>query len=101
MKPPHDPQNQPFNNIPELINHLWGLYSSMSLDPALASFAERLREAVLELERIRRAAWEVCQEERNTGAPFPGESSEKRRSKGEEEAAEWLKSLPCASPLKQ
>lgn len=101
MKPPHDPQDEHFGNIPELISHLWGLYSAMTLDPALVDSAAHIREAVLELEKVRRAAWEVCQEERDTSSALPREPSKKARKKRTEKDAEWLKSVRPASPLKQ
>jgi hypothetical protein len=101
MKPPHDPQDERLNNIPELIGHLWSLYSAMTLDPALVCSAEHIREAALELEKVRRAAWEVYREEEDA-PPMPVQApSKKTRKKKTEQDAEWLKSLRPASPLKQ
>jgi hypothetical protein len=101
MKPPHDPQDEHFGNIPELIGHLWGLYSAMTLDPALVDSAAHIRKAVLELEKVRRAAWEVCQEEGDASLPPPRAPSKKTRKKRAEQDAQWLKSVRPASPLKQ
>lgn len=101
MKPPHDPQDEYIDNIPELISHLWALYSAMTLDPALVGPAARIREAALELEQIRRAAWQVCQEGRDTQAAPPCEKVKRVRKKRTEKDAEWLKTARPASPLKQ
>ena len=101
MKPPHDPPDEQFNNIPELIGHLWDLYSAMTLDPALVGSAEHIREAVLELEKIRRAAWEVFKEERCASGVTRPATPRKTRKKRAEKDTEWLKSVRPASPLKQ
>lgn len=101
MKPPHDPQDDQFNNIPELIEHLWGLYSTMTLDPALVGSAEHIREAVLELEKVRRAAYEVWKEEGHaSSSPHAARLKKTRKKKAAKDAA-WLKSARPASPLKQ
>ena len=101
MKPPHDPPDEHFDNIPELIDHLWGLYSAMTLDPALADSAAHIRKAVLELQNARQAAWEVCQEKGDTSLAPHRAPSKKTRKKRAEHDAQWLKSVRPASPLKQ
>jgi hypothetical protein len=101
MKPPHDPQNEHFDNIPELIAHLWELYSAMTMDPALVDSAAHIRKAVLELEQVRRAAWEVCQEEGGVSLAPLRAPAKKPRKKRAEQDAQWLKSVRPASPLKQ
>jgi hypothetical protein len=77
MKPDDSQTDLAEMSVPELIKHLWDLYLSMSLDPALLESAEHIREAVLSLETTRRLAYQValeaaqslpCQEtERRTG----------------------------------
>jgi hypothetical protein len=64
MKCPNVVNGQSWDNIPDLIHHLWTLYSDMTLDPALTEPAQHVRTAALELEKIRRTAFEVYKEER-------------------------------------
>jgi hypothetical protein len=86
------------NTVPELIKHLWELYMSMSLDPALAPCAVYIRQAALVLETTRRMAHEVAVEarpRRSKGA--------KRRNKSDSELQselEWLGDGRPTSPTK-
>ena len=96
MKPPR--------NIPDLIRHLQGLCSGMEADPALSEPARHIRHAVLALENARRAAWEVCQESSGNRHPCDLDDILPPMQRGEElgeDAADWLRNLPPASPLKQ
>lgn len=84
--------------IPELIQHLWDLYESMSRDPALESGAEHIRQAAMDLEEARKVAFEVLQEEgRKTKKPAAAKPQE---SGNRLEKASWLRSARTASPLK-
>jgi len=84
--------------IPELIKHLWELYSMMSLDPALEPSAEQVKQAALTLERTRRLAFEVYREEGQEPARVAGK---KRAEAGRERArANWLRNAKSASQLK-
>jgi hypothetical protein len=84
------------NTVPELIKHLWELYMSMSLDPALAPSAEHIKQAAVVLESTRRMAHEVTLEGRRA-------KPAKRRTKshGERQSElEWLVDGRPASPTK-
>ena len=84
--------------IPELIQHLWNLYEAMSRDPALASSAEKVREAAMSLEETRKIAFEVCQEERRKGKRPATPKSEKTDKVLEN--TNWLRDARTASALK-
>lgn len=84
--------------IPELIQHLWDLYESMAHDPALASCAEQIRQAAIELEEARKVAFEVFQEERRKSKQ-PA-SSKPQKTENALEKANWLRGARTASPLK-
>jgi hypothetical protein len=101
MKAPHKRPNRSTNNIPELIAHLWAVYSEMSLDPALRGSAEHIRRAAVKLEEVQRLAWQVCQEELNGPTARRRARVRKPRKDDAEKAAEWLRAVPPASPLKQ
>ena len=75
------------NTVPELIKHLWELYMSMSLDPALAPSADHIRQAALVLESTRRMALEVTIEAQSRRAK---PSKRKSKSAGERQTElEW------------
>jgi hypothetical protein len=101
MKTPRNLQDQSPQSISDLIAHLWKLYYSMILDPALSASAEHIRHAVIELEETRKIAWEVYREEQEARAASPRQKSKKRRKNETESPADWLRNLPPASPLKQ
>ncbi len=84
--------------IPELIQHLWDLYESMSHDPALESGAEHVRQAAIDLEEARKVAFEVMQEERRKqNQPATSRPQEIENAL---EQANWLRAARTASPLK-
>jgi hypothetical protein len=104
MKPPRNRQGQLSRNIPELIQLLQGVYSGIESDPALSEPAKYIRKAVVELENARKAAWEVWQE--GLGAFDPSDPDDPQIpvshcEEGDDDAAEWLRNLQPASPLKQ
>ena len=101
MKTPRNLQDQSPTSISDLIAHLWKLYYSMSLDPALSASAEHVREAVIELEETRRIAWEVYREEQEARSASPRRKSKKSQKNETESPADWFRNLPPASPLKQ
>ncbi len=84
--------------IPELIQHLWDLYESMSRDPALESGAEHIRQAAIELEEARKVAFEVFQEERRK-QKLPA-TTRPQKTENALEKANWLRGARAASPLK-
>ena len=84
--------------VPELIKHLWELYMSMSLDPALVPSADHIRQAALVLESTRRMAHEVTVGSRSRRA-----KSTKRRAKSDAERQseiDWHTGGRPASPTK-
>jgi hypothetical protein len=83
------------NTVPELIKHLWELYMSMSLDPALAPSADHIRQAALVLESTRRMAQEVIVEAQSRRA-----KPAKRRAKSNGERQTELDWHRPASPTK-
>jgi hypothetical protein len=105
MKPPRNSQGQFSRNIPELIQLLQGVYSGIESDPTLSEPAKYIRRAVIELENARKAAWEVWQE--GLGAFDAADLEEAElppvplRDDRDDDAAEWLRNLQPASPLKQ
>jgi hypothetical protein len=101
MKTPCNSQDPSPRNIAELIAHLWKLYYAMTLDPMLAVSAEPIREAVLELEEMRRVALQVAHQEQEARSTPRARKPRKRRKTETESPAEWLRNLPAASPLKQ
>ena len=104
MKPPRNSQGQFSRNIPELIQLLQGVYSGIESDPTLSEPAEYIRRAVVELENARKAAWEVWQEGLGAFEPTdlePPQIPVQRGDERDEDAAEWLRNLQPASPLKQ
>jgi hypothetical protein len=101
METPRNLQIEESRNVSDLITHLWKLYYDMSLDPALAASAEHVRKAALELEETRRIAWEVYREEQAAHAASAPRKPRRRRKKETESAADWLRDVPPASPLKQ
>jgi hypothetical protein len=101
MKPPRNPQGQCSQTIPELIQHLKGLYSGMVADPALAETAKHIHAAVTELETARRVAVEVYQECLAANARTRSQRPAKADDAQGDDAAEWLRNLQPASPLKQ
>lgn len=84
--------------IPELIQHLWDLYESMSHDPALESGAQHIRQAAMDLEEARKVAFEVFQEERRKTKPLA--TSKPKKTENGLEKANWLRGARTASPLK-
>ena len=101
MKPRRHPQGQFSQNIPELIQHLKGLYSGMEADPALTEPAKYIKRAVIELETARQAAYEVYQECLAANGRLRSDYSAHCGDQQREDAAEWLRDLQPASPLKQ
>ncbi len=100
-KPPRHSPGQFSQTIPELIQHLKVLYSGMQDDPTLIESAKHIKRAVSELEAVRQAAFEVYQEcLAANGRVRAGQSCECDETQ-REDAAEWLRNLPAASPLKQ
>jgi hypothetical protein len=84
--------------VPELIKHLWDLYMSMSLDPALAPSADHVRKAALVLETTRRMAHQVTVEPRSRRTK-PAKRTPK--SGGERQAElDWHMNARPASPTK-
>ena len=101
MKPRRHTQGQFSQNIPELIRHLKGLYSGMEADPALTEPAKYIKRAVVELESARQAAYEVYQECLAANGEGRANHSVQCLDQPREDAAEWLRDLQPASPLKQ
>jgi hypothetical protein len=101
MKPPRYAQGQFSQNIPELIQQLRNLSAGMEADPTLAEPAKHLRRAVDELETVRQAAFEVYQECIGARARTRTKRSPQRDESEADDAAEWLRDLEPASPLKQ
>ena len=100
-KPPRPSPGQFSQSVPELIQYLKVLYSDMQGDPTLVEFAKHIKRAVVELEAVRQAAFEVYQEcLASNGRTRAGQSCECDQLENED-AAEWLRNLPAASPLKQ
>jgi hypothetical protein len=86
------------NTVPELIKHLWELYMSMSLDPALAPSADHIRQAALVLESTRRIAHEVTVEAQSRRAK---PAKRQTKSNGERQSElEWHMDGRPASPTK-
>ena len=86
------------NTVPDLIRHLWELYMSMSLDPALGPSADHVRQAALALEFTRRVALEVTVEGKSRPAKQP---KRKTKSQGERQSElEWQLDGRPASPTK-
>ena len=86
------------NTVPELIKHLWELYLSMSLDPALAPSADHIRQAALVLKSTRRMALEVTIEAQSRRA-----KPAKRKSKSDgarQTELEWQMAGRPTSPTK-
>jgi hypothetical protein len=98
MKPFDSQDDLTANTVPELIKHFWGLYMSMSLDPALAASAEHIKQAALVLESTRRMAHQVTVEARSQR----GKSARRRnKSNGEHQAdLEWPAEDGPTSPTK-
>ena len=93
---PFDSQDE--LTVPELIKHLWGLYMSMSLDPALAASADHIKQAALVLESTRRMAHQVTMEAQSQQSKPP-----RRKSKpsGEHQSdIDWRAAGRPASPTK-
>lgn len=85
-------------SVPELIKHLWDLYFFMSLDPALESAAEHVKEAALRLEYTRKLAFEIYREGSNKE---PGNTkAELQEEDKEAETGAWLHTTKTASQLK-
>lgn len=86
------------NTVPELIRHLWELYMSMSLDPALVPSADHVKRAALVLETTRRMALEITVE----GKSRPAKSAKgKTKPHGERQSElEWQMDGRPASPTK-
>ena len=101
MKPPRYTQGQFSQNIPELIQQLRNLSAGMEADPTLTEPAKYLRRAVDELETVRQAAFEVYQECIGARSRTGTERSPQRDEPQGEDAADWLRNLQPASPLKQ
>ena len=101
MKPPRRPQGQFSWNVPELIHQLRGLYSGMEQDPTLSDSAAHIRRAVASLEDARQQALEVYEECKaaNGGRVRVQTTADAGAQSGD--AAEWLRNLQPASPLKQ
>ncbi len=109
MMPFDDSDDCAPKSVPDLIKTLWSLYMEMSLDPAMDVPACHVRSAALALEKARRMALQVCQEEERRPRPASAANPKtarggKRRSRksreNQEAAAEWLRSAPAASPSK-
>jgi hypothetical protein len=106
MKPSNTRDDLSTDSIPEMIQKLWALYREMAADPALASSACHIRSAVLALEDTRRMALEVYLEgqQHQNCAKAPKKTAQRSmrnaRARKLDAAAEWLLSLPVASPLK-
>jgi hypothetical protein len=101
MKPPRDLKGRLSRNVPELIQHLRDLYSSMVLDPALEGTAKHINQAVKELEHARKLAWDVANEERANPLKRARSRPEKSRGQPCDDITEWLMAAKTASPLKQ
>lgn len=98
MNASDDAVDFPTRSIPELIKHLWDLYVVMSLDPALESSSEHIKQAALTLEHVRKLAFEVCQEgppqkPHTVKAALPDEDMDA-------EAAKWLRVAKAGSQMK-
>lgn len=101
MKPPRYPQGQFSHSIPELIQQLRRLCAGMENDPTLTEPAKHIRRAADELEATRQAAIEVYQECRAANNRSRNERTAQSDEEMDGEAAEWLRNLQPASPLKQ
>lgn len=101
MKPPRYAQGQFSQNIPELIQHLRRLSAGMEADPTLTEPAKHLRRAVDELETVRQAAFEVYQECLAANSRPRTERVAQADDPQGDDAADWLRNLPPASPFKQ
>jgi hypothetical protein len=86
------------STVPELIKHLWKLYMSMSLDPALVPCAEHIKQAALVLETTRRMAHQIAAEAQSERAKGTNRAS---KSDGERPSDhEWQEDGMPASPTK-
>lgn len=98
MSAPDNADNLSAKSVPELIKNLWDLYFFMSLDPALESAAEHVREAALTLEHTRKLAFEIyresCHQEAGTS------KAELQEEDKEADAAAWLHVTKTVSQLK-
>jgi hypothetical protein len=101
MKPPRRRQDQFSRNVPELIQQLRGLYSGMEHDPTLSESAAHIRRAVASLENACQQAWEVYEECEGSGRSGKLPKPARTAAASTSDAAEWLRNLQPASPLKQ
>jgi len=101
MKSPYAIHSQTMENVPELIAHLWKLYSDMALDPTLSESAEHIKCAVLELEDIQKAAWEVYQEESAAQGTLGHKERPNLYTKRPDDDQDWFRNLRPATTSKQ
>jgi hypothetical protein len=88
-------------SIPELIKHLWEMYSVMSRDPALETSAQHLRQAAITLEETRELALQICREEQLKASASGAKRSGRRvLPAADAEKLDWLHEAKAASPLK-
>ena len=87
-------------SIPELIKHLWEMYSVMSRDPALETSAQHLRQAAITLEETRELALQICREEQLKAKTGASKRAARGRSPADTESFEWLNNAKAASELK-
>ena len=104
MKPFGNHDDPAPKSVPEMIQELQALYDDMSADPALAMSASHVRSALLALENLRRIAYEVYLEEKDS-LDVPLKQTQ-RHERDVEEAlcdramTEWLMCARVASPWK-
>lgn len=85
-------------SIPELIQHLWEMYSVMSRDPALETSAAHLRQAAITLEETRELAMQICREEQRKAKA--GAAKRAACTVSAADTGTWLHKAKPASPLK-
>jgi hypothetical protein len=98
MKPFDSQDDLTANTVPELIKHLWELYMSMSLDPALTASAEHIKQAALVLESTRRMALQVAVEARSRRTRGPKRATKSTRERQTD--LDWQADDMPASPTK-
>jgi hypothetical protein len=82
-------------SIPELIEHLWEMYTVMSRDPALETTAAHLRQAAITLEETRELALQIGREEQRKA-----KAGSSKRAACAAPTETWLHKAKAASPLK-
>jgi|SRR5688572_24896235 hypothetical protein len=87
-------------SIPELIDHLWEVYSMMSRDPALETSAQHLRQAAITLEETRKLALQICLEEQRKAKATAAKRAACAIAPADAESLDWLNSAKPASDMK-